>query len=50
MPSDLKASTKITSFLEKKYFLSIQAEVLDGRIFLTGKVNEPEEKIKITKL
>jgi osmotically-inducible protein OsmY len=35
---------------EKKYFLSIQAEVLDGRIFLTGKVNKPEEKIKITKL
>ena len=35
---------------EKKYFLSIQVEVLDGRIFLTGKVNEPEEKIKITKL
>ena len=35
---------------EKKYFLSIQAEVLDGRIFLTGKVNEAEEKIKITKL
>ena len=35
---------------DKKYFLSIQAEVLDGRIFVTGKVNEPEEKIKITKL
>ena len=35
---------------EKKYFLSIQIEVLDGRIFLTGKVDEPEEKIKITKL
>mgnify|MGYP001393196897 CR=1 FL=1 len=35
---------------EKKYFISIQAEVLDGRIFLTGKVDEPEEKIKITKL
>ena len=34
---------------EKKYFLSIQVEVLDGRIFVTGKVNEPEEKIKITK-
>ena len=34
---------------EKKYFLSIQVEVLDGRIFLTGKVDEPEEKIKITK-
>ena len=38
------------AFAEKKYFLSIQIEVLDGRIFLTGKVNEPEEKIKITKL
>jgi osmotically-inducible protein OsmY len=34
---------------EKKYFLSIQVEVLDGRIFLTGRVDEPEEKIKITK-
>jgi len=38
------------SFIEKKYFLSIQVEVLDGRIFVTGKVDEPEEKIKITKL
>ena len=35
---------------DKKYFLSIQTEVLDGRIFLSGKVNEPEEKIKITKM
>ena len=35
---------------EKKYFLSIQVEILDGQIFLTGKVNEPEEKIKITKM
>jgi osmotically-inducible protein OsmY len=35
---------------DKKYFLSIQSEVLDGRIFLSGKVNEPEEKIKITKM
>ena len=35
---------------EKKYFFSVQIEILDGRIFLTGKVNEPEEKIKITKL
>ena len=33
----------------KKYFLTIQSEVLDGRIFLSGKVDEPEEKIKITK-
>ncbi|MAH90117.1 MAG: phospholipid-binding protein [Candidatus Pelagibacter sp.] len=38
------------SLSEKKYFLSIQVEVLDGRIFLSGKVDEPEEKIKITKL
>jgi osmotically-inducible protein OsmY len=35
---------------EKKYFISIQSEVLDGRIFLSGKVEEPEEKIKITKM
>ena len=34
----------------KKYFLSIQSEVLDGRIFLSGKVEEPEEKIKIKKM
>ena len=38
------------SLNEKKYFLNIQVEVLDGRIFLSGKVEEPEEKIKITKL
>ena len=36
--------------LDKKYLLSIKSKVLDGRIFLTGKVDEPEEKIKITKL
>ena len=35
---------------EKKYFLSIQSEVRDGNIFLSGKVQEPEEKIKITKM
>ena len=34
----------------KKYFLSIQSEVRDGNIFLSGKVDEPEEKIKITKM
>jgi len=38
------------SLSEKKYFLSIQVEVLDGRIFLSGKVDDAEEKIKITKL
>ena len=47
MQKNLVARLTLT---EKKYFLYIQAEVLDGRIFLTGKVNEPEEKIKITKM
>ena len=36
--------------LDKKYLLSIKSKVLDGRIFLTGKVENPEEKLKITKL
>ncbi len=35
---------------DKKYFLSVQNEVIDGRIFLSGKVDEPEEKIQITKM
>ena len=35
---------------DKKYFLSIKSKVLDGRIFLTGKVDDPEEKLQITKL
>ena len=47
MQKNLVARLTLT---EKKYFLSIQVEILDGRIFLTGKVNEPENKIKITKL
>ena len=36
--------------LNKNYFLSIKTQVLDGRIFITGKVDDPEEKLKITKL
>ena len=36
--------------MDKKYFLSIKSKVLDGRIFLTGKVDNPEEKLEITKL
>ena len=36
--------------MDKKYFLSIKSKVLDGRIFLTGKVDNPEDKLKITKL
>ena len=35
---------------DKKLFLKIGVKVLDGRIFLTGKVDNPEEKLKITKL
>ena len=42
-------STKII-LLDKKYLLSVKSKVLDGRIFLTGKVENPEEKLKITKL
>ena len=47
MQKNLKARLALSN---KKYFLSIQSEVLDGRIFLSGKVDEPEEKIKITKM
>jgi len=36
--------------MNKNYLLSINTQVLDGRIFITGKVNEPEEKLRITKL
>ena len=35
---------------DKKYLLSVKTKVLDGRIFLTGKVDSPEEKLKLTKL
>ena len=35
---------------DKKHFLKIGVKVLDGRIFLTGKVDGPEEKLQITKL
>jgi osmotically-inducible protein OsmY len=47
MQKNLSARLALT---DKKYFLYIQSEVMDGRIFLSGKVNEAEEKIKITKL
>ena len=36
--------------LDKKYFFSVKSKVLDGRIFLTGKVVDPEEKLKLTKM
>jgi len=38
------------TFVEKKYFIKISVKVLDGRIFLGGKVDEPEEKLNITKM
>ncbi|RPG94420.1 MAG: BON domain-containing protein [Candidatus Pelagibacter sp. TMED263] len=47
MQKNLNARLALT---DKRYFLSIQSEVIDGRIFLSGKVEEPEEKIKITKM
>tara|TARA_B100000686_G_scaffold199696_1_gene206559 strand:- start:212 stop:799 length:588 start_codon:yes stop_codon:yes gene_type:complete len=47
MQKNLVARLTLT---DKKYFLGIQVEVLDGRIFITGKVDEPEEKLRITKL
>ncbi len=47
MQKNLSARLALTN---KKYFLSIQSEVLDGRIFLSGKVEEAEEKVKITKM
>ena len=47
MQKNLTARLTLT---DKKYFLTIQSEVIDGRIFLSGKVDAPEDKIKITKL
>jgi len=35
---------------DKTYLISVKTKVLDGRIFLTGKVEDPEEKLQITKL
>tara|TARA_B100000686_G_C16558223_1_gene846367 strand:+ start:75 stop:665 length:591 start_codon:yes stop_codon:yes gene_type:complete len=47
MQKNLQARLALT---EKKYLVKISIKVLDGRIFLGGKVNEPEEKLKITKM
>jgi osmotically-inducible protein OsmY len=35
---------------DKKHLISVKTKVLDGRIFLTGKVDNPEEKLQLTKL
>ena len=47
MQKNLQARLALT---EKKYLVKISVKVLDGRIFLGGKVDEPEEKLKITKM
>tara|TARA_A100000164_G_C21792131_1_gene716348 strand:+ start:269 stop:862 length:594 start_codon:yes stop_codon:yes gene_type:complete len=47
MQKNLKARLLLE---DKKYILSINSKVLDGRIFITGKVDNPEEKLKITKM
>ncbi len=47
MQKNLRARLVLT---EKKYFVKISVKVLDGRIFLGGKVDEPEEKLRITKM
>tara|TARA_Y100000992_G_scaffold298437_1_gene263589 strand:- start:1368 stop:1961 length:594 start_codon:yes stop_codon:yes gene_type:complete len=36
--------------MDKKYLFSVKSKVLDGRLFLTGKVDNPEEKLKLTKM
>ena len=47
MQKNLQARLVLT---EKKYLVKLSVKVLDGRIFLRGKVDEPEEKLKITKM
>ena len=47
MQKNLQARLALT---EKKYLLSISVKVLDGNIFLSGKVGEPEEKLKVIKM
>jgi len=47
MQKNLQARLILT---EKKYLVKLSVKVLDGRIFLRGKVDEPEEKLKITKM
>ena len=47
MQKNLQARLALT---EKKYLIKLSVKVLDGRIFLGGKVDEPEEKLIITKI
>ena len=45
-----KSLTARLAIKDRIYLLYVSTKVLDGRIFLTGKVNNPEEKLQITKL
>tara|TARA_B110001454_G_scaffold143765_1_gene133509 strand:- start:1363 stop:1953 length:591 start_codon:yes stop_codon:yes gene_type:complete len=45
-----KSLTTRLALSEKKYLIKLSVKVLDGRIFLSGKVDEPEEKLKVTKM
>ncbi len=47
MQQNLRAKLLATN---KSYIISVKTKILDGRIFLTGKVNSVEDKLKITKL
>ena len=47
MQQNLRAKLLST---DKSYIISVKTKILDGRIFLTGKVNTVEDKLKITKL
>ncbi len=47
MQKNLQARLALT---EKKYLIKLSVKVLDGRIFLSGKVDEAEEKLKVTKM
>ena len=47
MQKNLQARLALT---EKKYLIDLSVKVLDGRIFLGGKVNKPDEKLQITKM
>ena len=47
MQKNLQARLALT---EKRYLIQLSVKVLDGRIFIGGKVDEPEEKLKITKM
>jgi len=47
MQKNLMARLALT---DKKYIISLSTKVIDGNIFLSGKVDEPEEKLKIIKM